>query len=148
MMPQLYLLVGWHLISFRQIIDLGAGFAEKDDFPGIDMLAPDLDFVYQNRKDFLGIVLTHGHEDHLGSVGYLFEQLNLPIYATPFTAEIVKNKLEQVGAKGKAKINLVEPGERFKVGDFDLEMVQITHSIPEMNGIFLRTPKGNILHTA
>lgn len=129
------------------MIDLGAGFANPEDFPGVDMLAPDLDFVYQNRKDFLGIVLTHGHEDHLGSIGYLFEKLKLPIWTTPFTAEIVKNKLDQRGAKNKAKINVVQPGARFQIGDFDLEMVQITHSIPEMNGIFLRTPKGNILHT-
>lgn len=129
------------------IIDLGAGFASAQDFPGVDMLAPDLDFVYQNKKDFLGIVLTHAHEDHLGSVGYLFEKLQLPIYATPFTAEIVKNKLEQSGGIKRANINIVKPGSRFQLGEFDLEMVQITHSIPEMNGIFLRTPKGNILHT-
>lgn len=129
------------------IIDLGAGFASKEDFPGVDMLAPDLEFVYQNRKDFLGIVLTHGHEDHLGSVGYLFDKLELPIYATPFTAEIVKNKLGQVGVNKKAKINIVKPGSRFNVGEFDLEMVQVTHSIPEMNGIFIRTPQGNVLHT-
>ncbi len=128
------------------IIDLGAGFA-GDEFPGVDMLAPDLSFVYENRKDFLGIVLTHGHEDHLGSVGYLFEHLQLPIYATPFTAQIVANKLDQIQAKDKAKINIVQPGSRFKVGDFDLEMIQITHSIPEMNGIMLRTPVGNVFHT-
>ncbi|HCR85442.1 MAG TPA: RNase J family beta-CASP ribonuclease, partial [Alphaproteobacteria bacterium] len=73
--------------------------------------------------------------------------LNLPIYCTPFTGEIVKNKLEQSGALGRAKIITVQPGSRFKVGDFDLEMIQITHSIPEMNGIMLRTPSGNIFHT-
>ncbi len=128
------------------IIDLGAGFA-GDDFPGADMLAPDLSFVYENRKDFLGVVLTHGHEDHLGAVGWLYEKLQLPIYATPFTAQIVENKLEQVGMKGKAKLKIINPGSRFNIGDFDLELVQITHSIPEMNGIMLRTPAGNIFHT-
>ncbi|MDX1949142.1 MAG: ribonuclease J [Rickettsiales bacterium] len=128
------------------IIDLGAGFA-GDDFPGADMLAPDLSFVYENKKDFLGIVLTHGHEDHLGAVGWLYEKLQLPIYATPFTAQIVENKLEQVGMKGKAKVKIINPGSRFNLGDFDLELIQITHSIPEMNGIMLRTPVGNIFHT-
>jgi len=128
------------------IIDLGAGFADNK-FPGVDMLAPDLSFVYENIKDFVGIVLTHGHEDHIGACGYLFDQLQLPMYATPFTAEIIKNKLDQVKAKDRAKINVVQPGSRFKVGDFDLQMIHITHSIPEMNGIMLRTPVGNVFHT-
>jgi ribonuclease J len=128
------------------IIDLGAGFA-GDEFPGVDMVAPDLSFVYENRKDFLGIVLTHGHEDHLGAVGYLHDQLNLPIYCTPFTSEIVKNKLEQTGALKRAKINIIKPGSNLKLGDFDLQMVQITHSIPEMNGILVKTPAGNVFHT-
>ncbi len=128
------------------MIDLGAGFA-GDEFPGVDMLAPDLSFVYENRKDFLGIVLTHGHEDHLGSTGYLFEQLQLPIYATPFTAQIVMNKLEQVKAKNRVKLNIIKPGTNLKLGDFDLQFIQITHSIPEMNGIMIRTPVGKIFHT-
>lgn len=128
------------------IIDLGAGFA-GEDLPGADMVAPDLEFVYKNLDNFLGIVLTHAHEDHLGAVGWLHDQLNLPIYCTPFTAEIVKNKLEQSGALGRARIKTVQPGSRFNIGDFDLELIQITHSIPEMNGIMLRTPSGNIFHT-
>ncbi len=128
------------------IIDLGAGFA-GDEFPGVDMLAPDLSFVYENKKDFLGIVLTHAHEDHVGSVGYLFDQLQLPIYATPFTAQVAMNKLEQLKMKDRAKINIIQPGARFKIGDFDLEYVQITHSIPEMNGVIIRTPAGNVFHT-
>jgi ribonuclease J len=128
------------------MIDLGAGFADER-FPGIDMLAPDLSFVYENRKDFLGLVLTHAHEDHVGAVGYLFDQLKLPIYATPFTAEMAKSKLEEQGLLAQAKINVINPGGRFKIGDFDLEYVEISHSIPEMNGVFIRTPVGNILHT-
>ncbi len=128
------------------IIDLGAGFA-GDEFPGVDMLAPDISFVLENKEDFLGIVLTHGHEDHLGAVGWLYDQLQLPIYATPFTAQIVQNKMDQVGAQSGTNIKIVNPGSRFKIGDFDLEMIQITHSIPEMNGIMVRTPVGNIFHT-
>jgi ribonuclease J len=128
------------------IADLGAGFA-GEALPGCDMIAPDLTFVYQNLENFLGIVLTHAHEDHLGSVGYLHDKLNLPIYCTPFTAEVVKNKLEQTGALTRAKIKIVQPGSRFKLGDFDIEMIQITHSIPEMNGLMIRTESGNIFHT-
>lgn len=129
------------------IIDLGAGFAQESDFPGVDMLAPDLSFVYENKKDFLGIVLTHAHEDHVGAVGYLFDQLQLPIYATPFTAQVAFNKLEQIKAKDRAKVNIIQPGSRFKIGDFDLQYIQITHSIPEMNGVMIRTDAGNIFHT-
>lgn len=128
------------------MIDLGAGFADSS-LPGCDMVAPDLSFVYKNLDNFLGIVLTHGHEDHLGSIGWLHDKLNLPIYTTPFTAEIVKSKLEQTGGVNRAKIKIVKPGSRFNIGDFDLQMVQITHSIPEMNGILVRTPSGNIFHT-
>ncbi len=128
------------------MIDLGAGFA-GDEMPGVDMMAPDLSFVYENKKDFLGIVLTHGHEDHLGSIGYLFDQLQLPIYATPFTAQIVMNKLEQVKAKDRAKIHIIKPGSNLKLGDFDLQFIQITHSIPEMNGVMIRTDVGNVFHT-
>lgn len=127
------------------IIDFGAGFAD-DQYPGIDMIVPDISFILENRKDFLGIVLTHGHEDHLGSVGYLYDQLNLPIYATPFTAEIVKNKLKQSGIT-KPKLNIIQPGSEFRVGEFELKMIQITHSIPEMNGILLKTPLAKIFHT-
>jgi ribonuclease J len=128
------------------IIDCGAGFAD-DYFPGVQMLAPDLKFVYENRDDFLGIVLTHAHEDHLGSVGWLWDQLQLPIYAAPFTAAVVKNKLEQSGFLGAAEVNIVQPNSRFEVGPFDMEFVHLTHSVPEMNAVMLRTEYGNILHT-
>jgi ribonuclease J len=128
------------------IVDLGAGFAD-DKFPGVDMLAPDIQFVYDNLKDFLGIVLTHAHEDHVGSVGYLFDKLRLPIFATPFTAEVAKAKLSEQGLLAEAQLNVINPGSRFKLGDFDLEYIQITHSIPEMNGVIIRTPVGNVLHT-
>ena len=128
------------------MLDLGAGFAD-DFFPGIDMLAPDLEFIYERRDDFLGIVLTHAHEDHLGSVGYLWDQLQCPIYATPFTACVARHKLSQEKLDQEADITIVQPGSKFDIGPFNLEMIQLTHSIPEMNAVVLRTEYGNILHT-
>lgn len=128
------------------IVDLGAGFADSY-FPGVQMLAPDLSFIYHNLKDFVGIVLTHAHEDHVGSVGYLWDKLRLPIWATPFTAGIAKAKLQEMGVADKAVINEVKPGSKFDVGPFKLEMIELTHSIPEMNSVVIRTDYGNILHT-
>lgn len=137
----LYYLEGKWLIA-----DFGAGFAE-DYFPGVDMLVPDITFIREHKKDIVGIVLTHAHEDHLGAVPYLWDELPCPIYATPFTAAFLKEKLKDQGVKPAAKIVEVKQGSSFKLGPFDLELVQITHSVPEMNGIFIRTQYGNIFHT-
>ncbi len=128
------------------MIDFGAGFAD-DYYPGIDMLVPDISFILPYKKDIVGLVLTHAHEDHLGAITYLWENFNCPIYATPFTAAFLKAKIEENKGAKHANIIVVEQGSQFKVGPFDLEMVQITHSAPEMNGIMLRTKFGNIFHT-
>jgi len=128
------------------MIDLGAGFADTY-YPGVQMLAPDLRFLYERKEDFLGVVLTHAHEDHVGSVGYLWDKLECPIYATPFTASMARSKLQERGWLDKAKIIEKKPGSSFDIGPFSLEMLQITHSIPEMNGIVLRTEHGTVFHT-
>jgi len=128
------------------MIDLGAGFAD-DSYPGIQMLAPDLTFLFENKENFLGIVLTHAHEDHIGSVTYLWDKLRCPIYATPFTAGMARSKLSERNLLKEAEINEVQPGSSFAIGPFSLQMIQITHSIPEMNAVVLRTDYGNILHT-
>jgi ribonuclease J len=137
----LYYLNGKWLIA-----DFGAGFAE-DYLPGIDMTVPDISFIQKYKDDIVGIVLTHAHEDHLGAIPYLWNELEVPVYATPFTAAFLKAKLnDNRGAKGVI-INEVEQGSSFKLGPFDLELVQITHSVPEMNAIFIRTEYGNIFHS-
>ncbi len=128
------------------MVDFGAGFAD-DYYPGVDMLVPDISFILENKKDLLGLVLTHAHEDHLGAITYLWENFNCPIYATPFTASFLKAKIEENQAAKHAKINVVQPGSTFQIGPFDIEMVQITHSVPEMNALVLRTKFGNIFHT-
>lgn len=128
------------------MVDFGAGFADEY-YPGVDMLVPDISFILPYKKDLVGLVLTHAHEDHLGAVNYLWENFNCPIYATPFTAAFLKAKIEENPGAKHAKIIEIAQGSTFKVGPFDIEMVQITHSAPEMNGLMLRTKHGNIFHT-
>lgn len=137
----------YHLDGKWIIADLGAGFAD-DWLPGVDMIVADMSFIREHKDDVLGIVLTHAHEDHLGGIQYLWDEIGCPVYATPFTANFLELKLRDAGFKKKeVPIHRVQPGSRFNLGSFDLELVQITHSVPEMNGIFIRTRHGNVLHT-
>lgn len=128
------------------MVDFGAGFAD-DYYPGVDMLVPDISFILPYKKDLVGLVLTHAHEDHLGAITYLWENFNCPIYATPFTASFLRAKLEESQSAKNAKIIEVPQGGIFQIGPFDMELVQITHSTPEMNAVMLRTKHGNIFHT-
>lgn len=136
----------YHIDGKWLMIDLGLGFAD-DLLPGVNMIIPDLTFAKQIKDNLLGIVLTHAHEDHYGSVPHVWNQLRVPVYATPFTAAMLKSKLVESEFGNQVPVHHVQPGSAFNIGPFNLEMVQITHSIPEMNGIILRTPEGAILHT-
>lgn len=136
----------YHLDGKWLMADFGAGFAE-DYLPGVDMIVPDISFIREHKKDLLGIVLTHAHEDHLGAIPYLWNELGCPVYATPFTANFLKEKLADNRGSGKVKINQVENESSFKLGPFEIELVQITHSVPEMNAAFIRTRHGNIFHS-
>ncbi len=128
------------------IVDLGAGFAD-DSMPGADMMVADLSFIQEHKNDIAGLVLTHAHEDHLGAVQYLWDELGCPVFTTQFTANFLRLKLKESGLDSEVKITEVNSGDRFNAGPFDIEMVPLTHSAPEMHGIVLRTDKGNILHT-
>lgn len=136
----------YHLDGKWLIADFGAGFAE-DYFPGVDMTVPDISFLQQHKKDIVGLVLTHAHEDHLGAIPYIWNEFDCPVYATPFTAAFLKAKLGDSNTAKHIKIIEVPEGSRFKAGPFDVELVQITHSAPEMNGVFLRTKHGNVFHS-
>ena len=127
-------------------IDCGIGFAD-DYLPGIDVVVPDIRFLADKKDDLLGLVLTHAHEDHIGAVPYLWDQLQCPIYATPFTMAMVKHKLSEEGLANKAKLIEMPAGSKKTIGPFELEMIPITHSIPEMQGLALRTKKGVVMHT-
>ncbi len=128
------------------MVDLGVTFGE-DAIPGVDVIMPDPSFIVENRDKLDGLVLTHAHEDHLGAVPYLWRQLECPIYATGFTASILRRKLSEVGLQGDAPITEVKAGGKFEVGPFEIEMVTLTHSILEPNALIIRTPHGAIFHT-
>ncbi len=127
-------------------VDLGVSFA-GDELPGIDLIMPDIAFLIAERRNLLGLVLTHAHEDHFGALLDLWPRLRVPVYATPFTASLFAAKrLSEPGAPD-IPVNVVPLGSRFKLGPFDIELVSVSHSIPESNALIIRTPLGNVLHT-
>ena len=128
------------------MVDLGVMFG-GDDTPGIDVILPDPAFIEEHRRNLLGIVLTHAHEDHIGAVGHLWPRLKVPVYATPFTAALVRGKLEEADIFEDVPLHVVPLGGSLKLGPFELDFIDITHSIPEPNCIVIRTPLGNVLHT-
>lgn len=128
------------------MIDCGIGFAHEY-LPGVEVVVPDIDFIARHRADLVGLVLTHAHEDHIGAVPYLWRDLGCPLYATPFTAALLRHKFAEMGPGPKPVIHEVQPGARFVLGPFDLEMVGITHSIPEMQGVAVRAAGTTVMHT-
>ncbi len=128
------------------MIDLGAGFADEY-FPGVDLIVPDIDFLQEIKNDLVGLVLTHAHEDHIGAVGHLIEEIKCPIYATKFTANYVMGKIKEHCHDYKPVLHIVEEDSEFMVGPFDLRYVPLTHSTLEMQAVLIKTKKGNIFHT-
>jgi len=128
------------------MVDLGLTFADPD-YPGIDLILPDLDFIEKQRDRLAGIVLTHGHEDHIGAIPYLSADLKTPLYATPFTAGLIAEKLEEEGLTGQVKLNVIARDATFQIGPFKLTYVALAHSIPEGNGLLIETPHGRVFHT-
>ena len=128
------------------MVDLGITFAD-DTMPGVEIIMPDPTFIAERREDLLAIVATHGHEDHIGAIPHLWSRLRCPIYATPFTASLIRMKLADAGLLRDAKIIEVPLSSEFTIGPFRLELVTLTHSIPEPNALVIRTDAGTILHT-
>ncbi len=128
------------------IVDLGVTFGDLTT-PGVDLILPDPAFIEDYADDILGIVLTHAHEDHIGAVAWLWPRLRAPLYATPFTAYLLREKLREAGLTGEAPITEVPLGGSVSLGPFDIELITLTHSIPEPNGLAIRTPLGTVLHT-
>jgi ribonuclease J len=126
--------------------DLGLTFADTD-YPGVDLILPDLEFIEQRMKDLVGIVLTHGHEDHIGALPYLAADLKVPLYATPFTAGLIAGKLEEEGLTGQVSLRIVERGGSIDLDPFKVTYVPLAHSIPEGNGLLIETPFGKVFHT-
>src|SRR5690349_7314574 len=128
------------------MVDLGLNFAGPD-YPGIELILPDLEFIEDQQERLAGIILTRGHEDHIGALPYLADELKAPLYATPFTAGLIARKLEEEGLTGRVQLNIVERGGTVELGPFRISFVALSHSIPEGNGLLIETPFGNIFHT-
>jgi len=128
------------------MVDCGITFADPN-YPGIDVVLPDLAFIEERIDDLLGIVLTHGHEDHIGALPYLADDLGVPLFASPFTAGLINGKLEEEGIADRVTLNVIAPGEEFALGPFAFRFVPVAHSIPEGNALLISTPYGRIFHT-
>ena len=128
-------------------VDLGVSFAAEEHLPGIDLIFPDIRYLVQERKNLAGLVLTHAHEDHYGALIDLWPQLKVPVYATPFTAALLKAKCANEPGAPDIPVTIVKLGSRFNIGPFDVELVSMAHSIPESNALIIRTPCGTVLHT-
>ena len=128
------------------MVDLGLTFPGEGE-PGVDVVLPNLSFIAENRKQLAGLVLTHAHEDHIGAVIDMWPRIGCPIYATPFTAGMLRSKSTEFGGRVKLPINVIPLGAKFEVGPFKLEFVNLSHSIPESSGLIMRTPHGNVFHT-
>lgn len=128
------------------MVDLGVTFNDGT-LPGVDVIMPDPTFIADQRDDLLALVLTHAHEDHLGAVAHLWPRLQCPVYATPFTASILRRKLAEADLLDDVEIIVVPLTAKFQLGPFDLELITLTHSILEPNAIAIRTPCGTVLHT-
>ncbi len=129
------------------IIDVGLSFPSAD-MPGIDLVLPDFDYIRNNADRVDGVVLTHGHEDHIGALPYLLRELrDLPVYGTPFTLELLRGKLAEHGVADRCELRVAVPGEAASVGPFSMRFLRVTHSIPDGMAVVVDTPFGAILHT-
>ncbi|MGN6155729.1 MAG: ribonuclease J [Sphingomicrobium sp.] len=128
------------------MVDLGLTFADTQ-YPGIDLILPELEFIEEQQDRLAGIILTHGHEDHIGALPYLAEDLKVPLYATPFTAGLIAAKLEEEGLTGHVPLHVIDREGEVELGPFKVRFVALAHSIPEGNGVCIETPFGRVFHT-
>ena len=128
------------------ILDCGLAFPDAD-MPGVDIVIPDFTYVERNQEKIRGIVITHGHEDHIGGLAYLLKKINVPVYATRLTIGLIEGKLKEQGIFGKVNLNIVEPKKTVKMGCMAVEFIKVNHSIPDSVGMAIHTPAGVIVHT-
>ena len=126
--------------------DLGVTFGSHD-YPGIDIVMPDLEFIEDRKKDLLGIILTHGHEDHIGAIPYLAAELGVPLYANRFTAGLIAHKLAEEGLEKDIDLKVVDIDDSFQLGPFGIRLIPLAHSILEMSAVVIDTPYGRVFHT-
>ncbi len=128
------------------IIDCGLAFPD-DDMPGVDLVVPDFTYLEKNKDKFRGVVITHGHEDHIGALAYLLKKVNVPIYGTRLTLGLVEGKLKEHNLLSQASLNVVEPRQNVKMGCMSVEFIRVNHSIPDACALAVHTPAGVIIHT-
>jgi len=128
------------------IVDCGVGFPD-DDMPGVDLVVPDFSYLESNRDKIRGLVLTHGHEDHIGSIPYLLSSVNVPVYGTRLTLKIVENKLKEWQLPWEANLRCVEAGDTIKLGCFSVEFIRVNHSIADACCLSIGTPVGTVVHS-
>ena len=128
------------------LVDCGMSFPDED-MPGIDIVIPDFTYVLENKDKIKGLVVTHGHEDHIGAIPYLLKNFNLPIYATRLTIGLIEGKLKEHKLLGDAKLNIVKPGDIVTLGKFKIDFIHVNHSIPDAAGFAITCPAGTIIHT-
>lgn len=128
------------------LLDCGMAFPDGDML-GVDLVIPDFTYIERNKEKIKGIVLTHGHEDHIGSLPYLLRKINLPVFGTPLTLGLVDSKLKEHNLSGRVKLNTVKPGQRIKLGCMSIEFIHVNHSIPDSVAIAIHTPAGTLVHT-
>ena len=128
------------------LVDCGMGFPDQDLY-GVDMVIPDISYLKANKNRIRGMVITHGHEDHIGAIPYVLKQLDMPIYATPLTAAIIELKLEEHDLLYHTQIFTKKPGDKFKLGCFEIEFIHTNHSIADSVALAIKTPIGTVIHT-
>lgn len=128
------------------MLDLGVSFGSQD-YPGIDIVMPDLEFIEDRKADLLGIILTHGHEDHIGAIPYLAADLGVPLYANRFTAGLIAHKLAEEGLEKEVELKVVDIDAQFRIGPFGIRLMPLAHSILEMSAAVIDTPYGRVFHT-
>ncbi len=128
------------------IVDCGLSFPEPD-MPGVDMVIPDFTYVEANRDKIKGIIITHGHEDHIGGLAYLLKNNNMPVYGTKLTIGLIQGKLKEHNILSSAKLNEVSPGSVIELGCFKIEMIHVNHSIPDAIGLAITCPAGTVVQT-
>ncbi len=142
---------GMNMLALRYnddiiIIDAGMMFPEAE-LLGVDIVIPDVTYLRQNRDMIRAIVLTHGHEDHIGGVPYILPEFKVPIFGTEFTLALVSKRLEERGLLDGAKLRQVEPGRKIEIGAFEIEFIYVTHSTMDCAALAIRTPLGVVIHT-
>jgi len=143
--------IGKNMIALeygRDIVVIDAGLMfPGEDMPGVDLLIPDISYLVERRERVRGIVITHGHEDHIGALPYVLSRLQVPVYATRLTSELISVDLKQKGMKGEADLKVVTPGSKVQLGDLAIEFFAVCHSIPDSVGLIIHTPQGIIVHS-